>query len=210
MDYNTQRDKLKMPEYGRHIQKMVEYVASIPDKEKRNEQIGAVLEVMGILNPQLRDIADFNHKLWDHIHVISDFRIDIDSPYPVPTKETLYTRPERIPRPSDPIRMSCYGRNIQNMVKAIADQQDEEVRSAMISTIASYMKQQYLIWNKDSVSDETIFHDMERLSEGRLTIPEGMTISFSAQDQRKVSANSRNQSDRQNQKRKKWKKNGSL
>ena len=93
LDYNTQREKLQMPEYGRHVQKMIEYVASIPDKEKRNEQIQAVVQVMGTLNPQLRDINDFKHKLWDHVHVISDFKIDIDSPYPTPTRESLSTPP---------------------------------------------------------------------------------------------------------------------
>lgn len=176
MDYNTQREKLMMPEYGRHVQEMNNYVKNLPDKEKRNEQIQAVVAVMGTLNPQLRDINDFKHKLWDHVQIISDFQIDIDSPYPTPTKETLHTRPDPIPLQKTPIKAAHYGRNIQNMIEVIAAREDDEVKTYMIKTLASYMKQQYLIWNKDSVSEETIFKDIYRLSDGRITVPEDVHI----------------------------------
>lgn len=176
MDYNTQREKLMMPEYGRHVQEMINYVKNLPDKEKRNEQIQAVVAVMGTLNPQLRDINDFKHKLWDHVQIISDFQIDIDSPYPTPTKETLHTRPDPIPLQKTPIKAAHYGRNIQNMIEVIAAREDDEVKTYMIKTLASYMKQQYLIWNKDSVSEETIFKDIYRLSDGRITVPEDVHI----------------------------------
>lgn len=176
LDYNTQRDKLHMPEYGRHVQKMVEYVASLPDKDKRNEQIQSVVQVMGTLNPQLRDINDFKHKLWDHVHVISDFKIDIDSPYPTPTRESLATPPNPIPLQKTPVKAAHYGRNIENMIEVIARREDDEVKTYMIKTLASYMKQQYLIWNKDSVSEETIFNDIYKLSDGRITVPEGIHI----------------------------------
>ncbi len=176
MDYNTQREKLMMPEYGRHVQEMINYVKNLPDKEKRNEQIQAVVAVMGTLNPQLRDINDFKHKLWDHVQIISDFQIDIDSPYPTPTKETLHTRPDPIPLQKSPIKAAHYGRNIQNMIEVIAAREDDEVKTYMIKTLASYMKQQYLIWNKDSVSEETIFKDIYRLSDGRITVPEDVHI----------------------------------
>ena len=164
LDYNTQRSKLQMPEYGRHIQKMVQYVSSLEDKEKRNEQIQAVVNVMGILNPQLRDTSDFKHKLWDHVQIISDFSIDIDSPYPLPTREEMSRNPSIIERPKEPIKAACYGRNIQNMIDNITTVEDPEVRTFMIKTIAEYMRQQYLIWNKDTVADETIFEDMKKLS----------------------------------------------
>lgn len=176
MDYNTQREKLKMPEYGRHVQKMIEYVAAIPDRDKRNEQIQAVVSVMGTLNPQLRDINDFKHKLWDHVQIISDFNIDIDSPYPTPTKETLSTKPNVIPLQKAPIKASHYGRNIQNMIEVIATRPDDEVKTCMIRTLACYMKQQYLIWNKDSVTEETIFNDIYKLSDGRITVPSDIHI----------------------------------
>lgn len=176
MDYNTQRSKLTMPEYGRHVQKMIEYVASIPDKEKRNEQIRAVVGVMGELNPQLRDLSDFKHKLWDHVQIIADFNIDIDSPYPTPTKETFSTQPNSIPLDKTPLKAAHYGRNIQNMVNMIAEKPDDEKRRDMVEVLAYYMRQQYLIWNKDSVSDETIFKDIYKLSGGRLKVPEDMHL----------------------------------
>lgn len=176
MDYNTQRSKLTMPEYGRHVQKMIEYVASIPDKEKRNEQIRAVVGVMGELNPQLRDLSDFKHKLWDHVQIIADFNIDIDSPYPTPTKETFSTQPNAIPLDKTPLKAAHYGRNIQNMVNMIAEKPDDEKRRDMVEVLAYYMRQQYLIWNKDAVSDETIFKDIYKLSGGRLKVPEDMHL----------------------------------
>lgn len=176
MDYNTQREKLLMPEYGRHVQDMINYVKNLPDKEKRNEQIQAVVAVMGTLNPQLRDINDFKHKLWDHVQIISDFEIDIESPYPTPTKETLTTKPNLIPLEKSPIKAAHYGRNIQNMIEIIAVRPEDEVKTYMIKTLASYMKQQYLIWNKDTVSEETIFKDIYNLSEGRITVPADVHI----------------------------------
>ena len=166
-----------MPEYGRHIQEMVEYVASIPDKEKRNEQIHAVVAIMGILNPQLRDLVDFKHKLWDHVHIISDFKIDIDSPYPIPTKETFSTQPHPIPLNNTPLKAAHYGRNIQNMINMIAEKPDDEVKNNMILVLAGYMRQQYMIWNKDTVSEETIFRDIYELSGKKLIVPEGLHLS---------------------------------
>lgn len=208
LDYNTQRDKLHMPEYGRHVQKMVEYVASLPDKEKRNEQIQSVVQVMGTLNPQLRDINDFKHKLWDHVHVISDFKIDIDSPYATPTRESLSNRPNPIPLQKTPVKAAHYGRNIQNMIEVIAQREDDEVKTYMIKTLASYMKQQYLIWNKDSVSEETIFNDIYKLSDGRITVPEGVHIGMGMNQQRPHRNNGNNNKGKQNNANgKRWKNN---
>jgi hypothetical protein len=166
-----------MPEYGRHVQKMIDYVVAIPDKEKRNEQIRAVVGVMGILNPQLRDINDFKHKLWDHVQIISDFEIEIDSPYPTPTKETFSTRPLPVPLDKSPLKAAHYGRNIQNMIDMIAEKPDDDLRKSMVMVLAHYMRQQYLIWNKDSVTEETIFKDIKTLSGGRITVPEDCHLS---------------------------------
>jgi len=171
MDYNTQRSKLIMPEYGRHVQKMINRVKDIEDREKRNEQIRSVVAVMGILNPQLRDISDFRHKLWDHVQIISDFDIDIDSPYPTPTRETFINKPNPIPLEKSPLKAAHYGRNIQNMIELVANKEEGDVRNGMIQVLANYMRQQYLIWNKDSVTEETIFKDIVSLSEGRITVP---------------------------------------
>lgn len=182
MDYNTQRDKLILPEYGRNVQKMIEQVKAIPDREKRNEQIRAVIQVMGILNPQMKETADYKQKLWDHMQMIAGFDIDIDSPYPVPEPKDFTSRPEPIPIEKTPVRAACYGRNIENMIDLIATREDDEAKTEMIRMLALYMRQQYLIWNKDSVADETIFADMERLSQGRLKVPEGIQLKAISED----------------------------
>lgn len=176
MDYNTQREKLLMPEYGRHVQKMIEQVKQIQDREKRNEQIKAVVSVMAILNPQLKDMNDFKQKLWDHVQIISDFDIDIDSPFPIPTRDNIHSKPSPIPYQNNPLKAAHYGRNIQNMIEVIAAREDGEMKDLMIKSMASYMRQQYLIWNKDSVSEETIFNDIKKLSEGRLIVPDNIHL----------------------------------
>ena len=182
MDYNTQRDKLILPEYGRHVQKMIEQVKAIPDKEKRNEQIRAVVQVMGTLNPQMKETADFKQKLWDHMQIIAGYDIDIDSPYPVPQPADINSKPEVIPIEKTLVRAACYGRNIENMIDLIATREDDEAKTEMIRMLALYMRQQYLIWNKDSVADETIFADMECLSQGKLKVPEGLHLKAISSD----------------------------
>lgn len=182
MDYNTQREKLIMPEYGRNVQKMIEQVKAIEDRDKRNEQIRAVVQVMGTLNPQLREFVDYKHKLWDHAQVIGNYELDIDSPYPAPTPQTLAEKPEPIPLQKTPMKAACYGRNIENMINLIADREDDDLKKEMIRTLAIYMRQQYLIWNKDNVAEETIFADIEKLSEGRLKVPEDVHLSAISQN----------------------------
>ena len=170
--YNTERVKLYIPEYGRNVQKMVDYIKTIEDREKRNEQAKAVIKVMEILNPAVHLLEDFEHKLWDHLFVISGFDLDVDAPYPMPEPESLNEVPRPVPIQKKPIKASHYGRNIENMLDLIASHEEGEAKLAMMRTLAGYMKQQYLIWNKDTVADETIYKDMEQLSEGRITVPE--------------------------------------
>ncbi len=211
-DYNTQRDKLRLPEYGRYVQKMVEHVSAIEDRTKRNEQIRAVVGAMTALNPQMRELSDGKQKLWDHVYAISDYSIDIDSPYPVPQKADMTSKPDRIPLQTVPIKASCYGRNIQNMVDVVASREDDDKKREMIRLLGIYMRQQYLIWNKDSVMEETIFKDMERLSGGRLTVPRDVHLGALNGDASQFSrpglilgGNSKNNRKKQN-KGKKWKK----
>lgn len=176
MDYNTYREKLILPEYGRHVQKMIERVKGIEDKQKRNEQIQAVVNVMALLNPSLKEYPDYKRKLWDHVYVIAGYDIDIDSPYEAPTPARAATKPDPIPVEKTPIKASCYGRNIENMIDLVAGIEDETVRTEMIRNLARYMRQQYLIWNKDSVADETILKDMAQLAQGKIQIPEGLEL----------------------------------
>jgi hypothetical protein len=176
-DYNTQRKKLRLPEYGRHIQKMIQYVKAIEDPKKRNEQVRAVVGVMGNLNPHLRDIQDFRHKLWDHVNLISDFDNDIDSPYPVTEPATFEEKPSPITYPRTPVAIMHYGRNIENMLTAIADRPEGAAKEAMIAAMAHYMKKQYIMWNKDTVSNELIFKDIELLSKGRIKVDPTLKLS---------------------------------
>lgn len=176
LDYNTQREPLRLSEYGRNILKMVEHLREIPDKAKRSEQARAVVKSMEVLNPQVRQQENWEQKLWDQLYIIAGFDLDIDSPYPCPVKEDFETKPVPLPMKGTKIRASHYGRNIEKILDLLADEPDGEVKTRMIRSLAIYMRQQYLIWNKDSVSDETIFADIEKLSEGRITVPEGITL----------------------------------
>lgn len=174
--YNTERVKLYIPEYGRNVQKMVDYIKTIEDRQKRNEQARAVIKVMEILNPAVHLQDDYEHKLWDHLFIISGFDLDVDAPYPMPAPESMNEKPLPVEIQKKPVKATHYGRNIENMLEHIALQEDGPMKDAMIKTLATYMKQQYLIWNKDTVTDQTIFQDIERLSEGKVKVPEGLQL----------------------------------
>lgn len=176
MDYNTSREKLAMPEYGRNVLKMVEQLKSIPDREKRTEQARAVVKVMEILNPQVHLQEDFEHKLWDQLYMIAGYDLDIDSPYPCPVAAEFETAPVQLPMKNSKIRASHYGRNIEKIIDLLSKEPDSEIKTEMIRSLATYMRQQYLIWNKDSVADETIFSDIEKMSEYKLKVPEGIQL----------------------------------
>ena len=177
LDYNTEREKLQMPEYGRNVLKMVEQLRSIEDRAKRTEQARAVVKVMEILNPQAHSQENFEQKLWDQLHVIAGFDLDVDAPYPAPEKESFTTRPVPLPMKGTKIKATHYGRNIEKIIDLLCEQPDGDVKTEMIRSLAIYMRQQYLIWNKDSVADETIFADIEKLSDYRLKVPEGIVLS---------------------------------
>ena len=182
LKYNTERSKMRLPEYGRNVLKMVEHLKTIGDKEKRSEQARAVVKVMEILNPAVHLQENYEQKLWDHLFIIADFDLDIDSPYPAPKKEELDARPQPVPINKKPVKATHYGRNIESIIDLIADQEDGEEKTNMIRSLAIYMRQQYLIWNKDSVADETIFADIEKLSDGRIKVPEGIELTKISSD----------------------------
>lgn len=177
LDYNTSREKLAMPEYGRNILHMVEHLKEIPDRQKRSEQAKAVVKSMEVLNPQVHQQDEWEHKLWDHLFMIAGFDLDIDSPYPCPTVEQFSTRPVPLPMKGTKIRAYHYGRNIEKIIDLLCEEPDGEVKTAMIRSLAIYMRTQYLIWNKDSVADETIFADIEKLSDYKIKVPEGLSLS---------------------------------
>ena len=182
LDYNTEREKLAMPEYGRNVLKMVEDVKRIEDRTKRSEQARAVVRVMEILNPQVHSADNWEQKLWDHLYIMAGYDLDVDSPYPMPSPEQRKSRPEIIPLKKKPIKATHYGRNIESIIDLIAYEPEGEMKTAMIRSLAMYMRQQYLIWNKDSVADTTIFSDIEKLSDYRIKVPEGLTLSRISSD----------------------------
>ena len=180
--YNTEVEPLRMPEYGRNVLQMVDQLKAIPDREKRTQQAYAVVKVMESLNPQVHQQENYAQKLWDHLYMIAGYDLDVDSPYPAPVPEVVNSRPDPIPLNIKPIRARHYGRNIESILELIASQPEGEVKTEMIRSLAIYMRQQYLIWNKDTVADETIFADIERLSGGRVTVPEGLELSKISSD----------------------------
>ncbi len=169
MDYNSQRKKLPLPEYGRNIQNMVDYLFTIDDKEKRNRSAQTVIDVMGNLYPYLRDVAEFKHKLWDHLAIMSDFKLDIDYPYNPPTPDILTEKPNIVPYPETKIRYKHYGYIMESLIKKTAELEGEE-KDILVELIANHMKKSYLAWNKDGVDDEKIFLDLKELSSGKLNI----------------------------------------
>lgn len=170
MEYNTSRQKLVLPEYGRNIQKMVKLTMEEPDREKRNKMAQAIIAIMGNMNPHLRDIADFKHKLWDHLAIISDFKLDIDSPYDAPEIEQLEAKPESVPYKNKTAKFKHYGQTIEKMVAVCIDMEDSELKEILIQLIANHMKKSYLTWNKEAVSDEQIFKDLKILSGGKIDV----------------------------------------
>jgi hypothetical protein len=170
-DYNTSRNYMPMPEYGRNIQRMVLNLLNIPDRNRRTEQAYSVIATMGNLFPHLRNIDDFKHKLWDHLFIISDFRLDIDSPYPKPSPATFDNKPDVVSylNPKD-VEKRHYGRYVPNMVWYTANLPSGEARTQLIKTLANHMKRIYLVWNKDVVTDDIIFKDIEAMSGGRITM----------------------------------------
>lgn len=175
-DYNTTRKNLILPEYGRHIQKMVDHLKTIEDREERNRAAKAIISIMGNMNPHLRDISDFKHKLWDHLALMADFDLDIDSPYEMPAKETLTSKPKQVPYITGDIKYRHYGRIIHQMIDAAIDMEDGEDKKRLIKLLANHMKKSYLTWNRNQVTDEVIFNDIKQLSGGRLIIQEDLKL----------------------------------
>ena len=178
-DYNTQRSKMIIPEYGRNIQKMIEYAVQLEDKEERNRASRAIIAIMGNLNPHLRDVSDFKHKLWDHLFIISDFKLDIDSPYEKPTPEVLAEKPKPVPYSEYNIKYKHYGKIIELLIKEASGFEEGPEKEMLIKLIANHMKKCYLTWNREVVNDELIFEDLNKLSGGTLKVPEDLKLSES-------------------------------
>ncbi|MHB1279373.1 MAG: DUF4290 domain-containing protein [Bacteroidia bacterium] len=191
--YNTQRENLRISEYGRNIQEMVTYIKAIDDKTKRTLLAAGVVNVMANLNPHLKEMADYKQKLWDHLFAIADFDLDVDAPYPMPEKEILTKKPDRIPYQGSMIRFRFYGRNVQNMVIAASEMEEGETRTAFINLIASFMLNSCKNWNNESLTEEIIAEHMRILSTGKLDLsPSDITILYHTKDSPRTQPTERN------------------
>ena len=168
LEYNTEREHLIIPEYGRHIQKMINYAKSRETKEERDKLAKAIISVMGNLQPHLRDVPDFQHKLWDQLFIMSNFELDADSPYEKPSKELLMEAPEPLEYPQNHPKYRFYGNNIKTMIDVCNTWEEGEMKEALKYTIANHMKKCFLNWNKDTVEDAVIYDHLFELSNGKL------------------------------------------
>jgi hypothetical protein len=186
LEYNTERGKLLISEYGRSIQNMIEVAVAEPNKEKRQAIANEIIKLMGQLNPHLRDVVDYKHKLWDHLFVMSDFKLDVESPYPMPTMESLLQKPDALNYPQSRIKYRFYGKNIAEMIKKAAALEDGNLRKSYINAIGSFMKMSSKAWNEEMLNDAEVLAHLEELSEGKINITEETDIQFKQMQQRKI------------------------
>jgi hypothetical protein len=177
VEYNSSRNKLILPEYGRNVQKLVEQAVLIEDREERGKFVQKIIELMGRMYPYLRDLRDFKHKLWDHLVIMSNFRLDIESPYPMPQAEAYFEAPSKIPYSNKNFKYKHYGKTIGKVIAYAIELPEGEKKNTLIGLTANHMRKLYLTWSKDIVDDKEIFEHIRELSRGKLDIPEGMTLS---------------------------------
>lgn len=176
MDYNTQREKLKLPEYGRNVQIMINHAKTLTDKEERNKAAETIISVMAGMHPPMKDNRDFKHKLWDHLHIISNFELDVDAPFDPPEKELLEVKPSRLSYPTERIKFQHYGKVAELMLKKAQEMEDGEQKDLFVKHIANHMKLSYITWNKDNVPDIVIFKAITDLTEGAVQVKEGTVL----------------------------------
>jgi hypothetical protein len=170
LDYNTQLKRMDLPEYGRNIQRMVDYAKTIEDREERAKCAQTIISIMGNLFPHLRDVPDFKHKLWDHLAIMAGFDLDIDYPYEIIRKENLYSKPETVPYGSQRIKVRHYGKSVEDLIEKAVAMEDGPEKTRLIELLANHMKKSILAWNREAVEDEKIFDDLRTLSEGRIDV----------------------------------------
>jgi hypothetical protein len=167
---------MALPEYGRNVQKMVDYIKTIEDRDERNRAAKTIIQIMGNLNTQIRDVGDFKHKLWDHLALIASFELDIDSPYPTPEPSKFSEKPKQVPYKQGDIRFLHYGRIVELMIDAASELEDGEEKEYLTNLIVNQMKKSYVTWNRGQVADEVIIGDMKLLSRGKLKMTDGVRI----------------------------------
>ncbi len=170
MEYNTTRPFMIIPEYGRNLQEMIRFTCTIEDREKRNKAAKFIINVMAQMHPQVRDSVDYKHKLWDHLYLIADFKLDVDAPYPPPAPLTLNAKPERLSYREKEITFRHYGKNMELIIEKAIQYEDGPEKDSLVKTIANHLKKSYLSWNRESVTDELIEEHLRILSDGKLKL----------------------------------------
>lgn len=200
MEYNTSRPQLKLSEYGRNIQKLIEHALTIKDDEERNKMAKIIVSAMGQLNPSVKEYNDFRHKLWDHLFMISDFELKVDSPYPKPSKEDKTIKPGKISYPTYRVPFRHYGNTLFKMMDEACKIEEGPKKDMFINQIANYMKQSYVNYNRDNVNDEVIFSQLSKLSEGQLNVKENVRLAQARELPLNVNVN-RNKKKKKNRRR---------
>lgn len=172
MEYNTERGHLIIPEYGRNIQKMVDFAITVEDREKRTKTAKTIITSMAQMNPSIKDTSDFDQVLWDHLYIISGFRMDVDGSFPAPSPEEWKRKPDKVEYSDKNIKLRHYGKHILNIIEKALEYEEGEEKQALVFAIANQMKRSYLKWNRESVNDQTIGKHLEELSGGKLKLPE--------------------------------------
>lgn len=170
LSYNTERPPLRIPEYGRSIQSMINYAMRIESREERNKAAQAIIDVMGQINPHLRDIEDYNHKLWTHLFIMSDFELDVDSPYPLPEKENLGKPPKLMKYPSNKAKYGHFGFYSEKIIKTISQSEDAEEKEFAAEVLGNLLKRDYVLFHTQSVENESIASYLKELSEGKIVL----------------------------------------
>lgn len=173
MEYNTTRSKLLMSEYGRNVQKMVANMLAIEDRDERTKHAELIIELMSTLNPGLKVMEDYKHKLWDHLHLMSDFKLDVDSPYPAPTKEVMFKKPDPLDYPQSKIQVRHFGKNLNALIEKAMEEEDDEKRQSITQLIGYYMKLAYINWHREPVHDDMIRNELSALTDGKLQYEQG-------------------------------------
>ena len=203
MQYNTQQKRMPLPEYGHSVQNMVDYAITIPDRAERQRCANTIVSIMGGMFPQLRDLPDFKHKLWDHLAIMSDFKLDIDYPFEIVRKEKLETKPDPISYPHTKIRYRHYGRTLEVLLKKACEMPDGDEKQNLVALICNHMKKNYITWNKDTVDDRKVAEDLYELSDGRLTLTDDLIRLMAERIERnyRPQNNNNNNNNNNNQKR---------
>jgi hypothetical protein len=170
MEYNTQRGPIILKEYGRNVQKLVDYIRTLPDIEKRTDMAYTLIELIKQLAPIAIEAPENPQRNWDDLYIIADFNLDLNSPYPIPDRETVFKKPARMTYPQTDVKYKHYGKNVERLIKEASKKEDPEEREEAVIYLGKLMKTFYSNWNKESLDDTVIVKDIRNMSNGTLNV----------------------------------------